>query len=203
MVLMFCMTCNFVVITGIQFWITDYFINVMGIDQTAAYKLYFLCGAVGPIGGIILCAFLFDRIGGYTSEMAFPVMGMFGFFAMLFGLFSLTAGESAITCACLISLELFCGAFVMPAATGIMLNQVPPNMRTMANSIANLSYNLFGYLPAPLMYGFFYDMGETKKNNLGLASIQAFTVISFLGFLVVYTRNRYVTNSFSHISDVS
>jgi len=175
----------------------------MGVDKTFAYKLYFLVGAVGPVFGIFLCAILFDRIGGYTSERAIPVMGAFGLGGMVFGLLSVMVGDSAITCAVFITLELFCGAFVMPATTGIMLNQVPPNLRTMANSVANFSYNLFGYLPAPLMYGYFYEMGGNKQSHLGLISIQLFTVLAFLGFVVAYLRNRYVVNKYSHLSDFS
>ena len=68
MIYMFTMTCLFVVVTGIQFWITDYFIEVLGVERSYAYKLYFVMGAVGPVLGIILCALLFDRIGGYTSH---------------------------------------------------------------------------------------------------------------------------------------
>ena len=109
-----------------------------------AYKLYFLLGAVGPVLGITCCAILFDRIGGYTDEKAVPLCGMFGLAGMIFGLSSVMVGDAAITCAVLIILELFCGAFVMPACTGIMLNQVPPKLRTVANSVANFSYNLFG-----------------------------------------------------------
>ena len=203
MIYMFCMTCIFVVVTGIQFWITDYFIVVLGVDRSYAYKCYFLMGAVGPVLGIVLCAILFDKIGGYTDKRAIPVCGMFGFLAMLAGLASTVTGDSAILCAAFIMFELFCGAFVMPACTGIMLNQVPPNMRTMANSVANFSYNLFGYLPAPLMYGFFYEMGEEKDNHLGLISIQVFTILAFAGFSLAYFRNRILQKKYMHLDDFS
>ena len=191
-IFMFTMTCIFVVVTGIQFWITDYFIVVMGVERSYAYKLYFLMGAVGPVFGIILCAALFDKIGGYTSERAIPVCGVFGLLAMLSGMASTMVGESASLCAVFIMFELFCGAFVMPACTGIMLNQVPPNMRTMANSVANFFYNLFGYLPAPMMYGYFYQMGDSSDNHWGLVSIQVFTIFAFAGFTAAYFRNQYV-----------
>ena len=167
---MFCMTCLFVVITGIQFWITDYFIVVLGIDQFSAYQLYLLLGGLGPILGIICCAIFFDHIGGYTDEKAVSLVGVFGLAGMIFGLSSVMV-DHATTCAILIMLELFCGAFVMPACTGIMLNQVPPKLRTVANSVANFQYNLFGYLPAPIMYGFFYELGDCERNHLGLLSI--------------------------------
>ena len=122
MIMMVTMTCLFVVVTGISFWITDYFIEVLGIDRTYAYKLFFLVGAVGPILGILLCALLFDRIGGYTSQRAIPICLYFGLAGMIFGLASIFNGDIAILTAVLIMLELFCGAFVMPACTGIMLN---------------------------------------------------------------------------------
>lgn len=48
---------------------------------------------------------------------------------------------------------LFFGGFLLPQVTGIMLNSVEESKRTSANSIANLFYNLFGYLPAPSFYG--------------------------------------------------
>ena len=201
MVFMFCMTCLFVVVTGIQFWITDYFIIVMGVERSYAYKLYFFMGAVGPVFGIILCALLFDRIGGYTSQKAIPVCGLFGIGGMIFGLASTLIGENAQLCALCIMMELFCGAFVMPACTGIMLNQVPPNLRTMANSVANFSYNLFGYLPAPVLYGFFYTMGDCEHNHYGLIAIQMFTVMAFCGFTVAYYRDRLVQRKYMHLED--
>ena len=122
MIYMFTMTCLFVVVTGIQFWITDYFIEVLGVERSYAYKLYFVMGAVGPVLGIILCALLFDRIGGYTSHYAIPVCGAFGLAGMIFGLASTVVRDDPQLCALFIMLELFCGAFVMPACTGIMLS---------------------------------------------------------------------------------
>jgi hypothetical protein len=40
-----------------------------------------------------------------------------------------------------------------------MLNTIDGNLKTTANSLANLSYNLIGYLPAPFVYGAIYDSG--------------------------------------------
>ena len=84
--------------------------------------MYFMLGAIGPILGMGLCAMIFDRLGGYTSHKAVPTCGMFALGVMIFGLASTLVRENAIVCATLIMFELFCGAFVMPAFTGIMLN---------------------------------------------------------------------------------
>lgn len=50
-------------------------------------------------------------------------------------------------------LLLFFGGFILPPVTGIMINSVGEFQRASANSIANLCYNLLGYLPAPSVYG--------------------------------------------------
>ena len=57
-------------------------------------------------------------------------------------------------------LWLFGGGFVLPCATGIMLNTVEDQLRTTANSIANIWYNLLGFLPAPYVYGMIADSGD-------------------------------------------
>jgi hypothetical protein len=63
------------------------------------------------------------------------------------------------TVATLLWFLLFFGGAVLPSITGIMLNTIDGNLKTTANSLANLSYNLIGYLPAPFVYGAIYDSG--------------------------------------------
>jgi len=41
----------------------------------------------------------------------------------------------------------------VPIMTGLILTVVKTNERTIANSMANLSYNIIGYLPSPFVYG--------------------------------------------------
>ena len=49
---------------------------------------------------------------------------------------------------------LFFGGFIMPKMTGIMLSSVGAFERSQAMSTATLIYNLCGYLPGPVVYGF-------------------------------------------------
>jgi len=59
---------------------------------------------------------------------------------------------------------LFIGGIIIPALTAIMLDVVDNEMKTKANSIANLCYNMFGYFPAPAFYGIIRDAtGGTKS----------------------------------------
>ena len=188
------LTSMFVVVTGIQYWCTDYFIHVLEIPQTKAYSLFMFVGIVGPTAGIISAGLVFDKIGGYLGTNAIPVCAVFGFVAMIMGLMSAYLVEPIHVAVCL-TIELFCGGFTMPAATGIMLNFIPPNMRTMGNSMANISYNLFGYLPAPLLYGIAYQYGGSGRSHLGMWTIQCFTCVAFSLNIIAYFRFKITLNS--------
>lgn len=79
--------------------------------------------------------------------------------------------ETALSMGIYVCLELFCLSFVMPVLTGVMITQVPYSAKTLANSIANLSFNLFGYLPAPFLYGCVYQYTGAGDSYWGLVSI--------------------------------
>jgi len=64
--------------------------------------------------------------------------------------------------------------------TGIMLNTVSKDVKTTANSIANLSYNMLGFLPAPFVYGSIYDFGEGGHARYAMATLMFTPVISVL-----------------------
>ena len=74
---------------------------------------------------------------------------------------------------------LFFGGALVPSLVGILLNSVPVEMRTSANSLAQISANLLGFLPAPSFYGqiAFFVADETSKIPFaGLISTLVFTV---------------------------
>ena len=51
--------------TGIQFWLTDYFVNVLHCDQTAVYIAYAVISITGPTIGCGFGGFVISKIGGY------------------------------------------------------------------------------------------------------------------------------------------
>lgn len=55
-------------------------------------------------------------------------------------------------------LVLFFGGAMMPGLTGLMMVSVPPYLRPFGNSTGEIIKNIFGYLPAPFMYGWFKTM---------------------------------------------
>lgn len=84
----------------------------------------------------------------------------------------------------------FFGGFVLPTVTGIMINTVPPNQKTSANSLANLAYNLVGYLPAPSVYG--AVSAATGSQRIALASILYVTALVEILLIIGIRRKLYL-----------
>jgi hypothetical protein len=106
--------------------------------------------------------FVFNKIGGYTDPKALPLAVFMTTLAGTSGLPIIFIDDFKI-CITLLWMQFFFGGFSMPVLTGILLNTVPPSMRTLANSVANLEYNLLGYLPAPFIYGLVYELTGGEK----------------------------------------
>ena len=41
----------------------------------------------------------------------------------------------------------------MPGMTGIMISSIPPELRSVGNSVSHIFQELLGYLPSPMLYG--------------------------------------------------
>jgi MFS family permease len=87
-------------------------------------------------------------------------------------------------------LLVFFGGAILPTVTGIMINTVEPNQKTSANSLANLSYNLIGYLPAPSIYG--AVSAATGSPKIALATILYMTAPIGLMLFVGIRRKLYL-----------
>lgn len=135
--------------------------------------------------GIITGGIIFASIGGYNSPKSFPLMIFIG---VLAGFVSLPAPfiESKHGVYFMMWLLLYFGAFMLPTMTGIMLNSVTEERRTTANSVATLWYNLFGYLPAPFVYGFVSSQGpdEVLSSRYAMGCLMFATLITF-GLLIL------------------
>ena len=112
----------------------------------------------GPVTGVICGGIIFNRLGGYTSPKAYPVAVIVMALGACLGFPIPFVEDTLPAIVALLWGQFFCGGFCMPVLTGILLNSVPIPCRTLGNSVANLFYNLFGYLPAPYAYGLAYQL---------------------------------------------
>lgn len=78
-----------------------------------------------------------------------------------------------------------------------MLAVVDYDLKEHANSIANMCYNLFGYLPAPALYGLMnkFDSGHEIKSNYGMIMILWVIIPSVLSLGVVISIKKQKSKS--------
>jgi MFS family permease len=116
----------------------------------------FVC-LTAPVSGVVISGCVYTHIGGYNQPKAYALTASLGFFAVIFCLPIPFLTSKYFTYA-LIWLVFFFGATILAPLVALMLNSVDQEKRTTANSMATLSYNLFGYLPAPFIYGATSDL---------------------------------------------
>lgn len=143
--------------TGIQFWLTDYFINVLHFDKTSVNIAYAVVSITGPTSGCGFGGFIINRIGGYENPKTVYYVFFFASIGIGSALF-IPFVDSFYPVTILLWLVLFFGGAMMPGLTGIMMISVPPYLRAFGNSNGEIIKNILGYLPAPFMYGWFNFM---------------------------------------------
>jgi len=68
-----------------------------------------------------------------------------------------------------------------------MLGSIPENDKEVAYSLTHLCYNLFGYLPAPILYGVVAYITGGAKSRCGLGLLMC---VSLLGVLFLYYASK-------------
>ena len=147
---MLAISALFFVVTGIQFWASDYLINVLEVPIGYVFPTYAITTATGPVLGAIFGGIVSHKLGGYRTFSTLV-------FCLIMGLVGCTAAVPAPFTSSfpifigLLWIVLFAGGAVMPLITGQMISSVKKKFT--ANSIASLANNLLGYFPAPFVYG--------------------------------------------------
>lgn len=78
-------------------------------------------------------------------------------------------------------LLVFFGAMIVPGTIQALLSCVEPDMRPQANSIAQVFYNIVGYLPAPILYGMVNTMTGGNESRNGMFMLMGTSVpVAFL-----------------------
>lgn len=138
---------------------------------------YSIACITAPTTGVIVGGIVIQGFGGYGSPKAIHISFLMAMCATLSALPIPFIDSFYIVLALMWSL-LFCGGFILPILTGILLNSVGLYERTVANSLANLSYNLLGYLPAPSVYGLICSLTGGEKSRWGLTVLMYWTIFS-------------------------
>ena len=171
------------IVTGIQYWITQYMQVVLGASAELAMAYFVVLCFTGPIVGCIVGGLVTSWVGGYNSTKGQIVQCFGGILAMLFGI-PIPFCDDIHMMAVFLWLLLFFGGFIQPQILGMMLNSVPEKKKISANSLAQISFNLLGYLPAPTFYGFVAQIVDNPKSKIPMGCLIYYSVVPVLALLL-------------------
>lgn len=155
------LTFLYYLLAGVQYWISDYLITVLKQDEEIVFPTFAVISITGPVLGVVVGGNITTALGGYNSPKSLRLMCLISFFAIGSSI-PVPFLDNFTLVVILVWCLLFAGGFILPTITGIMLNQVEKDQKTTANSIANFSYNMLGYLPSPFIYGLIVDKGNAR-----------------------------------------
>lgn len=179
------------VLTGIQYWVTDYLINFIGEAETTVLTTFSIVSVTGPVLGVVIGGNVTSCLGGFRSRSALLMTILVAILCFV-SAFPIPFTSEFIPFVVCLWFLLFFGGYMMPALSGIMIELIPDDLKAVGNAIANLSYNLLGFLPAPSVYGFIYDYGVSEADKLAkkgnareaMGSLMFVTVIPLVTILV-------------------
>jgi hypothetical protein len=112
------------VVTGVQFWISDYMILTLGASQGMVFTVFALVSITAPTLGVLLGGNICDRLGGYSGKRAIDFCLVFALLASIFAIPIPIFDNFWVVSICLWLLFFFGGA-ILPTLTGMMLTAVP------------------------------------------------------------------------------
>ena len=159
------LTSIYFIVTGIQFWITKYLIEILSVEPIIVNIIFSIISITAPLSGVLFGGTLSDRYGGYKGKnerKALQMCAAFGILAFFFGIpmgfmFQITY------LSVLLWTFLFFGAAIIPMGTGIMISCVPKDCQATSSSMSQLIFNLLGYFSSPMITGFIMDRFEDEK----------------------------------------
>lgn len=150
------------VISGVQYWISDYMMAILRIrDQNRRLFYFTLVCFTSPTLGVLCGTLTKNKI--CQNDMKKSLLFCF--------ILSILASTFAVIVPMLSSINyfvifvwlvLFFGGGIVPVITNIIVSAVPPGLDASGNSITNLVSNLGGYLPAPYVYGILSDINHDR-----------------------------------------
>ena len=180
-------SCMLFVVTGIQFWISDYMREVMNIPSSKVYIIFSIICITAPTLGVLSGGFFIQYLGGYTNKMALDACFKISIIAAGCGIF-LPFFDIIAVFVIFMWLLLFFGGSITPGLTGVMIAAIPENSKEIGNSLSQLFYNLIGYLPSPFIYGLVCKYTGGSKSRWGLGVL---VIWGFLGVICLYFARQF------------
>ena len=178
------------IITGVQYWVTDYLDQILGIkSQKDRLFLFTIACFTAPVLGVLIASEIKIKFCQQNMRKSLMFCSILGILASICSI----PVPITLDLLCFIIfmwLVLFFGAGIVPVLTSIIINSVPEEHIASANSMTNLVTNALGYLPSPYVYGILSDI----KGDLGVLGMKVTLWISIPGmiFLLMVIKHQRI-----------
>ena len=165
------------IITGVQYWVTDYLDQILGIkSQKDRLFLFTVACFTAPVMGVLIGTEIKNKFCQQNMQKSLIFCSILGILASICSIpVPITLSLSYFIV--FMWLVLFFGAGIVPVLTSIIINAVPEEHIASANSMTNLITNALGYLPSPYVYGILSDI----KGDLGVLGMKVTMWIAIPG----------------------
>ena len=158
MLSIFSLSCLYFCVTGLQYWGSDYMNRVLGIHSPEKRLLYFsiICFS-SPTIGVIMGGYIVNYLQGYEDKRVYDLCFISSILTLVNAMISIFT-QKIIVFIIFTWFALLFGGAIMPTLTGIVITSLPQHLRASGNSLQLFIGTLFGYLPAPYIYGALQDL---------------------------------------------
>ena len=195
-------TSIYFIVTGIQFWITKYLIEILEVEPIVVNIIFSIISITAPLSGVLFGGTISDKYGGYKGKNETKALQMCSAFGLLTLFFGIPLGFMfrIIYLSVLLWAFLFFGAAIIPIATGIMISCVPKDCQATSSSISQIIFNLFGYFCSPMIAGFIMDIFEDEKQGFiwGMRLIFFWVTVALMFILSSYLVSYYNYNKYNN-----
>ena len=146
----------FFVVTGIQFWATDFLIKVIEVERSLVLGAFAATSATAPVLGVVFGGWIVDYFGGYNGPRGCYRTSLIG---TVLGTFAVALALPAgffknfwLVLGC-VWLVLFFGGAIVPGATGMVISSVDPRLKAFSSAMSMLTYNVLGYSAGTIIPG--------------------------------------------------
>ena len=184
------MCAIYFIVTGIQFWMTKYLIEILDIEPLLVNIIFSAISITAPLSGVIVGGTISDKYGGYKGKNTIKAIKMIIAFGLVSFAFAFPMGFlfQIIYLSVLLWTFLFFGAAIIPIGTGVMISAVPKSCQATSSSISQLVFNLLGYFFSPMITGFIMDKFVDKRLGFiwGMRVVFWWVIFSLLFFSISY-----------------
>ncbi|CDI78298.1 Transporter, major facilitator family domain containing protein, related [Eimeria acervulina] len=174
------------VVTGVQFWGTIFFASFLGLSPAAAVGAFAAVAATSPVVGVLMGGLTVDAVGGYKTlkgrTRTLVACTAYAAIAVACAVIGSFSSRVYVCVACLWLLLCF-GAAMLPPLTGIQIDAVSPDLRTLASGISMFFYNILGYALGAFLPGVAMDLFH-GGDVLGLRLVLLWSVFGLVFSLI-------------------